>query len=282
SVKQPLVLVTVPTTMDGSATLQSGTHEIATGQRNANRTTELTDNFTMTVGTHRLFGGLSTRLFDLRAFQQRAAYGVWEFASLDSLQSGTVSRYRVSRDTGSVTAASGAWNSFYVGDDWEASSPLLLTFGLRADGSNISARPPYVGAVDSTFHFRSDNVPTGEVQWSPRVGFNYRLTSENAAPAQLRGGVGMFTGHPPLFWLFGGFSAYGLATRTLQCGSLASDRGPAPAFQPDFQNPPLACAGGQTFGASTNGEIDVIDPHLRAPQTMRASLALDSELPFGL
>jgi hypothetical protein len=282
TVKQPLVLVTVPGTTGTSAILQSGTHEIATGQKNDNRTTEITDNLSFFAGAHRLTVGLSTQIFDLRAFQQRTAYGVWEFASLDSLQSGTASRYRVTRDTGSVTAASGAWNSVYVGDQWEASSRLMLTFGLRADGSNISARPPYVAAVDSTFRLRSDNVPSGEVQWSPRVGFNYRLTSENAAPAQLRGGVGMFTGHPPLFWLFGGFSAYGLATRTLQCGSLASDRGPAPAFQPDFQNPPFACAGGQTFGVSTNGEIDVLDANLRLPQSRRASLAIDGSLPWGM
>jgi hypothetical protein len=143
----------------------------------------------------------------------------------------------------------------------------------------VSARPPYVLAVDSVFHRRTNDVPSGAVQWSPRLGFNYRITSD--ARTQLRGGVGLFTGRPPLFWLFGGFSAYGLAMRTLQCGSLPSDAGPPPAFRTDFRNPPLACAGGQTFGGATNGEIDVIDPHLRLPQTMRASLAADVQLPFG-
>jgi hypothetical protein len=219
------------------------------------------------------------QLFDLRAFQQRGAYGVWEFASLDSLQSGTASHYRVTRDTGSVTAASGAYYALYFGDEWEASSRLLVTLGLRGDLPVVSARPPYVLAVDSVFHRRTNDVPSGAVQWSPRLGFNYRITSD--ARTQLRGGVGLFTGRPPLFWLFGGFSAYGLAMRTLQCGSLPSDAGPPPAFRTDFRNPPLACAGGQTFGGATNGEIDVIDPHLRLPQTMRASLAADVQLPFG-
>lgn len=282
SVKEPLILVTVPATSGGAAVLQAGTHEIATGQRNASWTVELTDNLSVTAGGHRVTAGLSSQLFALRAFQLRGAYGVWEFASLDSLQAGTASRYRVTRDTGSVTAASGSYHAIYLTDEWDASSRLLLTFGVRLDASVLSARPSYVAAVDSTFHLRTDQVPSGDAVWSPRIGFNYDMTRGGDGRTQLRGGTGLFTGRPPMFWLFGGFSAYGLATRTLQCGSRPGDSGPAPAFVSDFLNPPLACAGGQTFGATTSGEIDVIDPHLRVPQTMRSSLALDAELPFGL
>ncbi|HEY7234617.1 MAG TPA: carboxypeptidase regulatory-like domain-containing protein, partial [Gemmatimonadaceae bacterium] len=283
TVKQPLILVTVPGTSGAPAVLQSGTHEIATGQRNATWTAEVTDNLSISAGAHRLTVGLATQLFDLRAFQQRAAYGVWEFASLDSFQVGAAARYRVTRDTGSVTAVSGGYHAMYVGDQWEASSRLSLTYGLRADVPVLSARPPYVAAIDSLFHLRTDKVPSEHVQWSPRLGFNYTLTSEEeGAPAQLRGGVGLFTGRPPLFWLFGGFSAYGLAARSLQCGSLPTDAGPPPAFRTDYRDPPLACAGGQTFGAATTGEIDVIDPRLRLPQTLRASLAVDRQLALGM
>jgi hypothetical protein len=282
TVRQPLILASAPGTGGTPVVLQSGTHEISTGQRNRNTTTEITDNLTVPLGAHRLTFGLSTHRSGVRAFQQRAAYGVWEFASLDSLQAGTAARYRVTRDTGSVTIASGAYHALYVSDEWEASSRLSLTFGLRADASVLSARPPYVAAVDSTFHLRTDKLPPTQVQWSPRLGFNYALTSDAERTAQMRGGVGLFTGRAPLFWLFGGFSAYGLAVRTLQCGSLSTDAGPAPEFRPDFRNPPLACAGGQTFGSGTNGEIDVIAPNLRLPQTMRASLAWDGQLPFGM
>ena len=281
-VKQPLILVTVPGTSGAPAVLQSGTHEIATGQRNTSWTVDLGDHLSISRGAHRITAGATAQLFDFRAFQLRGAYGIWEFSSLDSLQAGTASRYRVTRDTGSVTAASGGYYAVHLGDEWEASSRLTLTVGLRADIPQLSARPSYVAAVDSVFGLRSDEVPSGHVQLSPRVGFNYNLTSFDQSPGQLRGGIGLFTGRPPMFWLFGGFSAYGLATRTLQCGSLAGDAGPPPAFHPDYRSPPLACAGGGTFGASTTGEIDVIDPRVRLPQTMRASLAVDHALPFGL
>ena len=283
-VTQPLILVTVPGTGGSPATLQSGTHEIATGQRNASWTTELTDNLSFAVGAHQVTAGLSTQLFDLRAFQLRGSYGIWEFASLDSLQAGMASRYRVTRDTGSVTAAHGMYHSLYLGDAWEVSRRLSLTFGLRSDIPLLSAHPPYVRAIDSTFHVRTDQAPTRQIQWSPRAGFNLDLTKGGGtgSPTQLRGGAGLFAGTPPLFWLFGGFSAYGLAARTLQCGNLATDAGPAPAFDPDYKNPPMSCGGGQTFGASTGGEIDIIDPALRFPQVFRASLAVDRTLPLGV
>lgn len=281
TVKQPLVLVTVPGARGGSAVLQAGTHEIATGQRNTSWTAELSDNFAISAGAHRLMLGMSAQFFELRAFQLRGAYGVWEFASLDSLAAGTASRYRVTRDTGSVTAASGSQYAAYLADEWNASPRLSVTFGLRADVLLLSAQPPYVGAVDSSFHLRTDQVPSGQIQWSPRFGFNYDLARSGGPPAQLRGGVGAFTGRPPLFWLFGGFSAYGLAARTLQCGYLPGDAGAAPAFRTHYSDPPLACAGGETFGRGSMGEIDVIERRLRLPQVMRASLAIDQGLPLG-
>jgi len=284
TVMQPLILVTVPGTSGAPATLQSGTHEIATGQRNASWTTEFTDNLSFTAGTHRLTAGLSTQLFDLRAFQLRGSYGIWEFASLDSLRAGAAAHYRVTRDTGSVTAAHGMYHSLYLGDAWDASRRLSLMFGLRADIPLLSARPPYVAAVDSAFHLRTDQVPTRNIQWSPRVGFNLDLTTGpgRGSPTQLRGGAGLFAGTPPLFWLFGGFSAYGLAARTLQCGGLKTDAGPAPDFNPDYKNPPMNCGGGQGFGSAASSEIDVIDRALRFPQVIRASLAVDHLLPLGV
>jgi hypothetical protein len=281
TVDAPLVLVTVPATSGGPAVLQAGTHEIATGQRNRSWTAELTDNFAISVGAHRLLAGLSTQRFDLWAFQLRGAYGVWEFSSLDSLAAGTAARYRVTRDTGSVTAASGMHHAVYLGDERTASTRLSVTFGVRAELPVLVAHPPYVGAVDSAFGLRTDAVPRARAQWSPRLGFNYDLAGDDATPTQLRGGVGLFTGRPPLFWLFGGFSAYGLAQRTLQCGPLASDAGAAPTFSTDASRPSLACAGGQTFGGATSAEVDVLDARLRLPQVLRTSLAVDRALPFG-
>ena len=283
-VRQPLVLVTVRGASGAPALLQSGTHEAATGQRNVNRASEFTDNVTLQAGAHRMTVGATAQIFVLRAFQLRGAYGVWQFGSLDSLETGAASRYRVTRDTGSTVSVSGGQYALYVGDDWDATTRLSLTLGIRADLPSLVARPPYVALVDSVLHLRTDGVPGKQVQWSPRLGFNLDLTRRGGAPTQLRGGLGAFTGRAPLFWLFGGFSSYGLASRTLQCGSLGSDAGPPPAFETDYSNQPFACANGRTFGvgSATQAEIDVLDPHLRLPQVLRASLAADRALPHGI
>ena len=112
TVRQPLILVTVPGTSGAPVVLQSGTHEIATGQRNETWTAELTDNLSISVGAHRVDVSASRRSCSTcTPFSCAAAYGIWEFASLDSLRAGTASRYRVTRDTGSVTAASGAYHA---------------------------------------------------------------------------------------------------------------------------------------------------------------------------
>jgi hypothetical protein len=233
---------------------------------------------TLPIGAHRITIGATTQRYGEHLFQLRGAYGVWHFGSLDSLEAGVASRYRVTRDVGSVVAVSGNHHAVYLGDDWDATSRLSLTVGLRGDIPTLSARPPYVADVDSLLGFRTDRVPSGRVQWSPRVGFNFA-----AAPmTHVRGGIGVFTGRSPLSWLFGAFTGSGLAARTLQCGTLATDVGPPPAFTTDYRNPPSACANGQGLTGTTPGEIDVIDPDLRLPQVLRGSLAVDRQLPSGV
>ena len=78
-------------------------------------------------------------------------------------------------------------------------------------------------------------MPSGAVAWSPRLGFNYRLTSGGQPPVQVRGGAGLFTGRPPLFWLFGGFSAYGLARERSSADHFPATPAPHPCFAPTFE-----------------------------------------------
>ena len=158
----------------------------------------------------------------------------------------------------------GGYGAAYLSDEWDVSSRLSLTLGLRADLSLVSA-PSVRDRRRFGLHLRTDAFP--------RATSCCRRGSASLRPDDCRrahavaGRRRAFHRASADFWLFGGFSAYGLATRTLQCGTLSGDAGPAPAFNPDYHNPPMACAGGQTFGTTTTGEIDVIDPHLRLPQS---------------
>jgi len=281
--RQPLVLVTVRGVNGQPAVMQAGSHEISTADSTGNWSVQLTDNLTIPFGTHRVSIGAATQAYRVRRFDLRGAYSIWEFASLDSLQAGLASRYRVTRNVGTADVSlEGNQYGLYLSDEWEPSPRLSLTTGIRADVPVLTQKPPYMPSVDSLLHRRTDRVPSGQWQWSPRIGFNYDAGAPNGPAMQIRGGVGLFTGRPPTAWLFDPFANYGMGTPTLTCGSLTSDVGPPPAFRADYRDPPTACANGRGFGAATVGEIDILDPGLRLPQTLRFALAADRELPFGI
>lgn len=282
SVRQPLILVHTIGPDGEPVVLQSGSHENATADSTVNWNTELIDNLTVTRGRHRITIGSTNSFFRVRRFDLRAAYGVWEFASLDSFATGVASSYRVRRNTGAALASIvGNQHALYVGDEWDLSQRLLITLGLRADVGFIRGRPPLVPAVDSLFDHRTDDFPTGRVQWSPRLGFNYSR-GDGAQLTQIRGGIGVFSGRPAGAWLFAPFANYGAGNPTLRCGAGVTDAGPPPAFRADHRDPPSTCANGQGIATSASDEVDLVDANFRFPQVMRVSLATDRHLALGL
>ena len=246
-------------------------------------TTELTDNLSIPVGAHRIGIGVSTQSFDLRAFQLRGAYGVWEFASLDSLQSGRGvalsrdARYR-ERDRG-VRRVSRRVRRRSVG--CVAPPDVHVRHSRRPVGAlgATALRGRRRLDVRSSHGLRA--VRRGRVVAAASAS-TIDLTGDGDPPIQLRGGAGLFTGRPPMFWLFGGFSAYGLAARTLQCGSLRGDAGAAPAFRPTsaILHSPVRAA-----------RRSAARPRERSTSSTRICgsrrrcgprLALDAQLPFGV
>jgi hypothetical protein len=282
TVQQPLVLVTVPGTSGQAAYLQSGTPELSSDSTSA-LTTELTDNLTIPIGSHRLTIGATTQRNTLRRFDLRGIYGIWEFASLDSLAAGTASRYRLGRDFGaSRLDLRGYQSAVYAGDEWDVSPQLSLSFGVRADVPSFDDRPPYVAMVDTVLGRRTDQLPSRRIQWSPRLGFSIGALTGAAGSTLVRGGVGAFTARPPMAWLLAPFANPGLSVRTLQCGTLTADTGPAPNFVADPVAAPLACANGQGFASRAPAEVDAFDAEVRYPQVMRAAFALERQLASDL
>src|SRR2546422_1623040 len=117
-----------------------------------------------------------------------------------------------------------------------------------------------------------DALPICHPQWSPRVGFNWDVTGDQRN--QIRGGAGVFVGRPPLAWLLSAYANFGKGLGVLTCN------GNPPPFDPDYANPPLACASGS--GTSTKPVVTFLDPDLKFPETLRATLGYDRRLPWGL
>jgi outer membrane receptor protein involved in Fe transport len=185
----------------------------------------------------------------------------------------------VARDFGGgAVPLKGAQYALYAGDQWQLAERLSLTLGMRADLLDINGRPPYNRVVDSIFGRRTDQRFARTVHLSPRVGFSW--DPDGTGRSRLRGGAGIFTGRPPLAWLHMPFMAYGFGTGILKCGGGPANPGPAPLFQPDPLDPPVACAGG--LGATPPGDVELIEPGLRMPSTLRANLAWDRWLTGNL
>jgi carboxypeptidase family protein len=272
--RQPLIIVQLGQTTLGQ-TLQAGSYEVAQGDRTDNRSIELTDNLSVPRGAHNLTLGGSAQLFRIRRVDLRGAFGVWTFPSLDALARGQAQTYRVSSDFGGAdVTVPGVQYALYAGDRWDASGRVRVTYGLRADIPVLHGRPPFNVRVDTLFQRRTDDVPSGRIHWSPRLGVSW----EAQARARLMGGAGVYMGRPPLSWIINAYGNYGMP-RTLTCGAAPAR---PPAFSADADNPPLACLNDQGLTPDSVGPVNLLDPRLRFPQNFRASFSLERVMPSGL
>lgn len=238
---------------------------------------EITDNFTVPVSNHRITVGTQNQFYKVRNLFGQYSYGGWRFASLDSLRQGLPNQFIVGvplQGDGAVRFRAAQYG-VYAQDEWAVTPTFNLQAGLRADIPTFRDRPTYNQTVFNTFSINTEKIPTGNVQWSPRVGFNWNVTGDDRN--QLRGGVGLFTGRPAFVWLSNSFQNSGAnGFARLTCNVTGTGQG-VPVFNAgNIANPPRQCAGGLT--AAAGGEIDAADPDLKFPQNMRYSLGYDRRL----
>jgi hypothetical protein len=281
----------------GGPNLVAGTDNSSSGNFLQQHEYELTDNVTWLGGTdHTVTIGTHNELFAATNGFLQNSYGNYTFASLSALAAGTATNYSGSGSLGSSPVASwqAVQSSLYVQDKWQPSTNLNIEYGIRADVPFFLTNPGFSHLVDSLTGIRTDKMPTGNWQFSPRIGFNWDMTGDQKN--QLRGGTGLFQGAPAFVWMSNMYSNSGVALGQLTCGQ-ASSNGSAPAFNPT----PVATttcgplAGFTGASASKNGQpgvtlnantfpgtINVVDPNLKFPQVFRTSLGYDRKLPWDL
>ena len=254
-------------------TLVSGAERFSQGNELDQDILELTDNFTVPVGSHQLTFGTQNQFYKVRNMFTQASYGVWTFSSLDSLRNGLAREYVIGVPLSGDGAVRFKASQFagYVQDEWAATPRLNVTIGLRADVPVFNDKPPFNQSVRDAFGRNTTEIPSGNIQWSPRLGFNWNVTGDDAN--QLRGGAGLFTGRPAFVWLSNAFQNSG----SVGVGVLTCSSPNVPAFSSAAaQNPPATCSNGQT--AAAGGEIDLLDPDLKFPQNLRVTLGYDRRL----
>ena len=241
----------------------------------------LQNNLSFGTGQHRVTVGTANEFysFDNAFFQARI--GVWAFNSIDSVAAGLPAAFQrvlptPARPEGPVAQFNVQQFGLYAQDEWTPNERITLTAGIRMDVpfNDKPAENPALSA-NSLLPINTANFPSGNVLWSPRLGFNIDPTGRGETI--VRGGVGYFTGRPPYVWLSNAFVGTGLEQVDLTCVGA----GVVPEFTVDPANQPTSCAGGGGATAARPSPSYFVDD-FKFPQTFRISVGADRRLPWGL
>ena len=126
----------------------------------------------------------------------------------------------------------------------------------------------------------TDEVSSGNLLLSPRLGLNYRTPLLGGRALQVRGGTGLFSGRTPYVWISNQYSNTGADFARLDQSFAAG----APAdFFPGTANPADQPVPGTTPGLSpvATSALALTDPGFKFPQVWRSNLGIDQELPGG-
>ncbi|MGQ0641074.1 MAG: carboxypeptidase regulatory-like domain-containing protein [Gemmatimonadaceae bacterium] len=260
-----------------------------------NEVSWLTDN-----GAHRFKLGALLSISQFTEDVTTNRWGTFTFNSLADFEAGQAAMFTRTLAP-RLREGAGTNASLYLGDVWRYSRSLQLTYGLRAEGSRFGKTPEFNPAVEQTFGYRTDHVPT-EFHLSPRVGFTWTLglprpmtpIAGNAArpaftPAQLnrgpllilRGGIGEFRSAPSTQLVAAAAGATGLPNNESQLVCIGSGV-PAVNWAQFVTNPaavPTQCAAGQPSQVPTSRpNVAVFGDDFAAPRAWRASLGAQRPL----
>lgn len=276
---------------------------------------EIADDFTYITGAHTLTFGTQNKIFSFSNLFIQDFAGTYEFdpfeyeneqgetvevSAAEAFRRGQPSRYQYSYATPAagtdepIADFTAFQVGFYAQDEWQATDDLRFTGGLRLDVPVLPDEPTFNPTAFEAFGESTSDVASGNLLWSPRVGFNYNLdTYSDAFSTQFRGGVGIFSGDPPFVWISNQYTNTGADLFRLD-----QSFSPAEAFvdedgnyDPDARFVPLTSGENPTdqprpgdnpaLAPEETTEINLISDDFQYPQSLRTNLAVDQELPLG-
>ena len=260
--------------------LSAGQTAACRGEHTTQNFLELTDDLTLSLGSHRLTVGTHNEWTRIPSFTglEFFFYTNWTFENLDSLQLGRPTSYSAvlrspERPTGPLSDLDVKQLGAYVQDQWAATRRLSLTAGIRFDIPFLATAPRQNPALLAQLGINNSRTPSGHALWSPRLGINYDLRGNGRT--YLRGGVGLFAGRPAFKWFEDVFMHTGLEAVELFC-----DGAEVPAFTLDPAHQPTACTG--VSASAPAAVVNVFDPAFRFPMNLKVAIGADQLLPWGM
>ena len=235
---------------------------------------ELTDDFTFTRGNHTLTVGTHNEFFKFRNLFIRDNFGTYRFAaSTTSSRASPSSTTTASRSPANPQQAaefSGQPVRLLRGRPVARRPALTLTYGVRVDMPSFPDKPTANPAAVATFGYGTDVVPRPHACCRrARV----QLGPPRRRQAQVRGGVGLFTGRTPYVWLSNQYGNTGIEFPRI--GASVQRGQPHPVRRRSRQP---ARDGHRRAARRFTNEIDVIDPDYKYPSLLRGNLAYDHDL----
>jgi len=292
--------VTIQTNGGNNANLIFGGETFSNSNSLNQDIVELTDNFTHYAGRHVITLGTHNEFFKFQNLFVRDVYGNYSYRSInDFLNSdpnftpaGTAHAqpyayslsYPAAPGTDPVAQFKVSQLGVYLQDEYSILENLKITGGVRLDLPILPTTPLDNTTFNSEFGPRFDvsttAVPTRQLLFSPRIGFNWDVF--NDLSTQVRGGTGIFTGRPPYVWISNQYGNTGVNISRISASPRTGENtigSPTINFTGDPNNQPGAAALGLNPGSS---EIDVTAKNFKFPQQFRSNLAIDRKLPGGI
>jgi hypothetical protein len=269
---------------------------------------QLTNNFTIFKNKHVITFGTHNELFHIYNSFVNRFNGHYEFSDLDDFLGNTFNdnsnnRFRVAysldyfNDRYQPADLNFLQSGFYVQDEWSVNDQLKVTAGLRLDIPIFIDKPTNNQLFKDEFNRNTQDVPSGQLLWSPRVGFNYDVKGDKSI--QIRGGIGVFTGRVPFVWISNAYTNAGATISTLSVRGNSSSVGNVPFYPLDgnrtyeyyiansigasgVDDPAVKAEIERLQANSPTSQIDALDKDLKMPQTLRSNMAIDVKLPFGM
>lgn len=265
-------------------TIQLGSERSSTANELDQNIFEVTDNLKIFKGKHTITFGTHNEFFKFRNLFINNLNGRWRFASMDDFTNDFPRQFDVTYSANKAANARPATEfkaaqlGFYVQDEVQFNPKFRLTYGLRVDVPILPDKPTYNAVIDSTFggKYSTQNVPNGQLLWSPRLGFNYDVEGDRSLI--VRGGLGIFSGRVPFVWISNQYGNTGTMLRT----TAQTDNTPTSApflvndgngFDPNVDNQSNIGNAGNSF------EANLMDKDFKLPQVFRMNLGIDAKLP---
>lgn len=274
------------------------------------KTFEVTDNFTFYKGAHALTLGTHNELYHIDYGFINSWNGRIEYNNVNDFLADKPNRIRGTYNNTDNSYAynfnnpSAAFNinffSAYLQDEWNVNDKLKITPGVRFDIASLPTKPALnTGLVNNpqndanTLNQTYSHTPwkdlnnnyLGQVQISPRLGFNYDVKGDGSVV--LRGGTGVFTGRVPFAWFGYAYYNNGVNFNSVDVNNIRATNGGAGTVYLLNSDPnkiysqlPSSAYNPANLKAGTT-EVNLIDNNFKMPQVWRSSLALDYKLKTG-